>query len=244
MSAGSAVASGAADLLVVGLDRRRHVGMDDEAHVRLVDAHAEGDGGARRRRRPPAGRRPGCGCARLLHARRGRRSARCPSRARHSASFSVLVARGGVDDAALALAVASRKSRDLLARLVLGGEGEVEVGPVEAMQEDLRRLRSKSCAAMSARVCVVGGGGEAPMAGTPPSASRARRAARYSGRKSWPHWETQCASSIASRVTSMRRRRRTRPSHGEALGRDEQQSQRAVVEPVPGCAVSSSLLPS
>ena len=37
------VAAGAADLLVVALDRLRQVGMDDEAHVRLVDAHAEGD---------------------------------------------------------------------------------------------------------------------------------------------------------------------------------------------------------
>ena len=39
-----AVAPGAADLLVVRLDARRHVGVDDEAHVGLVDAHAEGDG--------------------------------------------------------------------------------------------------------------------------------------------------------------------------------------------------------
>ena len=34
---GQAVAAGAADLLVIGLDRRRHVGVEDEAHVRLVD---------------------------------------------------------------------------------------------------------------------------------------------------------------------------------------------------------------
>ena len=41
---GRAVAPGAADLLPVGLDGRRRVGVDDVAHVRLVDAHAEGDG--------------------------------------------------------------------------------------------------------------------------------------------------------------------------------------------------------
>ena len=42
---GRAVAPGAADLLIVGLDAARQVGMEDVAHVRLVDPHAEGDGG-------------------------------------------------------------------------------------------------------------------------------------------------------------------------------------------------------
>ena len=32
------------DLLVPGLDVLRHVPMDDEADIRLVDAHSEGDG--------------------------------------------------------------------------------------------------------------------------------------------------------------------------------------------------------
>ena len=36
-----AVATGAARLLVVGLQRQRHVVVDDEAHVRLVDPHAK-----------------------------------------------------------------------------------------------------------------------------------------------------------------------------------------------------------
>jgi hypothetical protein len=40
-----AVAPGAADLLVIALDRLRQVGMGDPADVGLVDAHAEGDGG-------------------------------------------------------------------------------------------------------------------------------------------------------------------------------------------------------
>ena len=57
---GQAVAAGAADLLIVGLDRRGHVGVKDEAHVGLVDAHAEGDGRADDQRRRPAGMRPGC----------------------------------------------------------------------------------------------------------------------------------------------------------------------------------------
>ena len=41
---GRAVAAGAADLLVIGLDGFRQRRMGDEAHVGLVDAHAEGDG--------------------------------------------------------------------------------------------------------------------------------------------------------------------------------------------------------
>ena len=42
---GLAVASGAADLLVVGLDGAGEGDVDDGADVGLVDAHAEGDGG-------------------------------------------------------------------------------------------------------------------------------------------------------------------------------------------------------
>ena len=42
---GQAVAARAACLLVVGLDAGRQVRMQHEAHIGLVDAHAEGDGG-------------------------------------------------------------------------------------------------------------------------------------------------------------------------------------------------------
>ena len=40
-----AVPAGATGLLVVGLDALRQVEVGDEAHVRLVDPHAERDGG-------------------------------------------------------------------------------------------------------------------------------------------------------------------------------------------------------
>ena len=40
-----AVAAGAAGLLLVVLERLGRAGVDDEAHVRSIDAHAEGDGG-------------------------------------------------------------------------------------------------------------------------------------------------------------------------------------------------------
>ena len=39
-----AVAPGAADLLVVGFEASRQIHVEHEAHVCLVDAHAEGDG--------------------------------------------------------------------------------------------------------------------------------------------------------------------------------------------------------
>ena len=44
--AGAPSRPGAAGLLVVGLERRRHGGVDHGAHVRLVHAHAERVGGA------------------------------------------------------------------------------------------------------------------------------------------------------------------------------------------------------
>ena len=43
--AGRAVAAGAADFLVVALDVFGQVVVNHPAHVALVDAHAEGDGG-------------------------------------------------------------------------------------------------------------------------------------------------------------------------------------------------------
>ena len=69
---GQPVAAGAADLLVIALDIGRHVGVQHEAHVGLVDAHAERDGRDHRRRRPPAGTRPGGASAPPLPCRRDR----------------------------------------------------------------------------------------------------------------------------------------------------------------------------
>ena len=58
--------------------------------------------------------------------------------------------------------------------------------------------RTNNFAAISAR---VGASAVAvtPIVWTPPSASATSRSRKYSGRKSWPHCETQCASSIARR---------------------------------------------
>ena len=96
---GEAVAAGAAGLLLVVLERLGRAGVHDEAHVRSIDAHAEGDGGdddvgalvdervlvAGRARRPTARRdtRPPCGRRRPAPPRSGRRPcARCSRRCR------------------------------------------------------------------------------------------------------------------------------------------------------------------
>jgi hypothetical protein len=44
-AAGQAVASGAADLLVIAFEGAGQSGVDDGADIGFVDAHAEGDGG-------------------------------------------------------------------------------------------------------------------------------------------------------------------------------------------------------
>ena len=62
--------------------------------------------------------------------------------------------------------------------------------------------------------------------GTPGKISASRPSMRYSGRKSWPHWLTQCASSIA---TSARDRPRQPLQHGglhQAFGREVEQVER------------------
>ena len=128
-----AVAAGAAGFLLVVLHGARRVGVDDEAHVGAVDAHAEGDGGdddgeplvhEGLLRRPPlrrgeAGVVGGAGDAGL---RQGRGEA-------------LHVAPGlGVDDAPLPLVAAD--GGDHLGRGIGAGEGAVdEVGAVRVADE-------------------------------------------------------------------------------------------------------------
>ena len=95
------VAAGAADLLVVGLDIGRQVGMADEAHIGLVDAHAEGDGG---RHHHAVFLLEGIlvGVAhRLVEAGMVRQRAHA-GRRESGGQFLDLAARGAIDDAALA----------------------------------------------------------------------------------------------------------------------------------------------
>ena len=136
-SAGVAVAPGPPELLVVGLDRGRQVDMDDVAHVRLVDAHAEGDG----RDHDDAGLgdeaveplAPDVG----IHA--GVVGERLVTLARELAGrLLALGARQAVDDAALALAFGHEAGELAPSSSALGCDGKPDVGPVEAGDEDLR----------------------------------------------------------------------------------------------------------
>ena len=97
-----AVAAGAAGLLVVALDVLGQVEVGDEAHVGLVDAHAEGDGGDHH----DAVLAQEAVLVALAHARRparrGTAGPRCPARCSISAVSSTLLARLAVDDAGVA----------------------------------------------------------------------------------------------------------------------------------------------
>ena len=138
---GQAVAAGAADLLIIALDIGRHVGVKDEADVRLVDAHAERHGRdhddavllqenilvARARRR--------------LHA--GVIGQRLDAvLAQEIGKLLGLAPRGAIDDAALP-AMAFDEFRDLFAAAGLCLHRQAQIGPVEAVHEHSGRAAEK-----------------------------------------------------------------------------------------------------
>ena len=138
---GVAIATSAAGLLVVRLHRARHVEVRHEAHVRLVDAHAERDRRghhdallleedilvARPRRRIHPGM-----------IRQGAHALRVQPRRR----LLHLAAREAVDDAALVLAPGQEIEQLLLPLLPLH-DGVGDVRPVEARRENLRIVQAK-----------------------------------------------------------------------------------------------------
>ena len=130
---GQAVAPGPAGLLIVGLDAARQVDMRNEAHVWLVDAHAEGDGGDHDHRLAALEARL-VGLARgLVHA--GVIGERVVSLiAQPGGGLLGPALRQAVDDAALAL-VALQEILELRARIVLFLDGVADVGAVEARDE-------------------------------------------------------------------------------------------------------------
>ena len=128
---GLTVATGAADLLVVGVERDRRVGVEHPAHVGLVDPHAERDRGRddprravqelRHRPAPRGGAQPGV-------------VQRCPLARGHERLPRGLGARvgGGVDDPRAAELARGLRDQPLLvmarARVL---DGELDVRPVE-----------------------------------------------------------------------------------------------------------------
>ena len=128
-----AVAARAADLLIIGLHAAGQIGVEDVAHVRLVDPHAESDGGddhhARLGHESVLVRLPRL----LLHARVvGERAHPVPRQ--HGGGLLGLAARQAVDDAALAL-VPGDEVPKLPLPVALHLHRELDVGAVEAEHE-------------------------------------------------------------------------------------------------------------
>ena len=157
-----AVAPGAAGFLVVGLDALGQVEVGDETDIGLVDAHAEGDGGAHdqaflAQEAALVGGAFGSGQAGVV-GQGGIALGRQPF-----GGFLDLLARQAIDDAGLALA-AGQEAEQLLPGVVLFDDGVADVRAVEAGEEDAgfaqaeanagfrcaspgRRWRSARCAA-------------------------------------------------------------------------------------------------
>ena len=126
---GQTVAAAAPGLLVVALDGLGQVVVHDEAHVALVDAHAEGDRGDDHRDlvpregvldAPPLVRRQAGVVGGGVHA----------VGAELAGDLLGALAREAVDDAGLA-GVAGEELRELVQRLALVDHGVADVGPVE-----------------------------------------------------------------------------------------------------------------
>ena len=152
-----AVASGAADLLVVAFRAVRHVEVDDEAHVRPVDAHAESDCGDDDDRLAAA---EACQAGAFLD--------RAEAGVEGDRGQVFLAQFGGgafgfrtaaaVDDAGLAL-VGLKEVQQLRGFAELRFGGDVQVWAMEAGGEDVRVLHVE-CGEDVVAGARVGGGGE------------------------------------------------------------------------------------
>ena len=153
---GLAVAPGAADLLVVRLDAAGQIGVQHVAHVRLVDAHAEGDGGHHHHShighesvlvRLPVLLVHACVVWKRAHA----------VRRQHGGGLLRLPARQAVHDAALAL-VARQKVPGLAFPLLFQLHRQPDVGAVEAQDERLHLAAEQALGDVLASDGVGGGG--------------------------------------------------------------------------------------
>ena len=129
----SAIAPGAADLLVIGLDALGQVGVSDPADIGLVHAHAEGDGG--HHDQPVLAGKPRLDYAPIfgLHPAVIMAGVVAFLGQRLRQSFG-LGTGPAVDDAGLPLA-GGGKAQDLLARAGLGAKGKMDVRAVKAAQK-------------------------------------------------------------------------------------------------------------
>ncbi len=162
---GEPVAASAAGFLVVGLDRFGQVEMGDEAHVRLVDAHAERDGRHHDDAVLALESRLVRGTRLRVHARvvgqRGDAVADEPRR-----RLLHLPARQAIDDARVARMLVAQEREQLRARLGLVDDRVADVRPVEAGDEDARVVEGEARDDLGARLRVGGRGeGDARHAG-------------------------------------------------------------------------------
>ncbi|MNF79222.1 hypothetical protein D3C84_614300 [compost metagenome] len=130
--------------------------MGDEAHVGLVDAHAEGDG---RHHDQPflideallVVRAQLAGQAGVVRQRR------VALLAEEGGDLLDLLARHAVDDAGVALAV-GEETEQLLARLILGHDAVEDVRPIETGEEQLGLFQMQALGDLLAGAHVRGGG--------------------------------------------------------------------------------------
>ena len=134
---GCVVAPSPADLLIIGLDAAGQVGVEDETHVRLIDPHAEGDGGdddhARIGHENVLVRLP----FRLRHARViGKRPH--PVRRQQDGGFLRLLARQAIDDSALAF-MARNEVPQLALPVAFHLHRQLDIRTVKAKDNGLHR---------------------------------------------------------------------------------------------------------
>ena len=186
-----------------------------------------------------------------------------PSPSSQAAVSSTFLRALAVDDAGVAVVLVAQEAQQLLARVVLLDDGVADVRPVEAADEQRARAASCSRSTMSARVWASAVAVSA-MRGTSGKRSCSSDRPRYSSRKSWPHWLTQCASSIANRLSrprscsesSIARKRGVRMRSGAAYSSTRRPAQqlaldaprlvgrRASSSGTPACTPSSSSAPT
>ena len=153
-----AVAPGAAGLLVVALDVLGQVVVHDEAHVRLVDAHAEGDG--RHDDLQIVAQEHLLHLPALLIAQAGMVGPGLEAGGRQAVGhFFDPLAREGVDDPGF-LSAPAEKRQQLIERLLLFDHRVADVRPVEAGDETARLLQAEPLQDVLPGLR-IGGGGQA-----------------------------------------------------------------------------------
>ena len=155
---GQAVTPGTAGFLVVALNVLGHIQMGDKAHIGLVDAHAEGDGG--HHHHALFAQKPVLVVLAHPAVQPGVVGQRTDTGVHQSLChiFHPL-ARLAIDDARIALVLAFDEAQKLLHRLALFHDGVADVRSVETADEGTRILQLQALQDVGLRQ-VVGRGGE------------------------------------------------------------------------------------